>query len=550
MRKRVGLFILVSLVYSLAWMSLALPYRPFPSDDDYFRSFIDQPGIFNSVLMTVRSHHPVLLGSLKLTKLAWFLFSNDLSSALLLQAVISNSVLLFLICLMVWALTKNVFALCAAAILYGTSAWPAAYYFFYSYAPFSAMLLCLGLYFILKAYIEPSQAARRLMWAGIVCGLAFWASPSAGVMIAAYFLILLYLFRCHSRVPLFGIPLRGKSGNPDKLDCPVKPDNDKVDQFVERLPEFSNIVRIYLKSLLLVILPFSFLSLPALKDHILENCRQYAGADVQVLKTPFFSFFRVLGEYNGWLLAGFLLMLVLYGIAVVLKRGPAPLQPEERCARALVIGVFLHSLLVDILPSTKLARTNFAVFPLFIIAAVSLFWFLFLKLSGRLKYCLAGLGIILLIPLLYTNLELCRQLIQSRQSLPAYLTAQPKDRPLYILEEDSHAEAIISWLEGFHIQRIKKADLERIVSAQTKGGIILGPSGPGSGQSILANCCLDDFLIEDVRMRLEKMNRVVLPYYAYFPPFLLEEETCEGLYFSGNIVDYRHDSKNITFFYW
>ena len=49
-------------------------------------------------------------------------------------------------------------------------------------------------------------------------------------------------------------------------------------------------------------------------------------------------------------------------------------------------------------------------------------------------------------------------------------------------------------------------------------------------------------------MRLEKMNRVVLPYYAYFPPFLLEEETCEGLYFSGNIVDYRQDSKNITFF--
>ena len=72
MRKRVGWFILVSLGYSLVWMSLALPYRVFPSDDDYFRSFIDQPGIFNSVLMVVRSHHPVLLASLKLTKLAWF----------------------------------------------------------------------------------------------------------------------------------------------------------------------------------------------------------------------------------------------------------------------------------------------------------------------------------------------------------------------------------------------------------------------------------------------------------------------------------------------
>ena len=49
-------------------------------------------------------------------------------------------------------------------------------------------------------------------------------------------------------------------------------------------------------------------------------------------------------------------------------------------------------------------------------------------------------------------------------------------------------------------------------------------------------------------MRLGKDEQVVLPYYAYFPPFLLEEETCEGLYFSGNIVDYRQDSKNITFF--
>ncbi len=491
-------FIFLTLTCMAAWLYLALPYRPFPSDDDYFRSFIDEPGMVNTALMIVRSHHPVLLASLKLTH------------SLLLHAVISNSVLLFLVSLIVFSLTGNVFVTAVSALLYGLSIWPAVYYFLYSYAPFSAMLLYLSLYFILKAYLGPSLSARQLIWAGIFSGLAFWSSPSAVVMLAVYFLILAYLFR----------------------------------------PKFSSAIRIYAKSLFLVILPFSFLSFPALKDHIRENCRQYAGADVQVLKTPFFSFFHILGEHSGLFLAGFFFLLVFYLITVILKRGLPACQPPEKAVRALALGIFAHSFLIDILPSTKLARTNFVLYPLFIIVTMSLFWFLFVRLSRRLKYVILALGIFLFLLLVYANIKWCRKLIQAKLAVPAYLSGQPKHNPLYILEEDSHAEAIISWLEGFSIQRIKKTELERTMADNKRGMLIVGPRGEGSGRSILSNCCMDDFLIDDIRMRLEKMNRAVMPFYAYFPLFLLEEEVCEGLYFSGRRVDYKSESKKITIFYW
>ena len=514
--KKINIFLLLAGgIYFAAWMSLAYPYRLFPSDDDYFRSFIDEPGILNTVLMTIRSHHPVLLVSLKLSRMLWSLFSSDLSSALLFQAALSNAATLFLIGAIVFRLTRSAWACGLSLILYSFSSWAATYYFFYSYAPFSAMLSLLSFYFIIKEYLEPSASSCGLKRAGIVSGLAFWASPSSGVMIAVNILILFYLFRA-------------------------------------RINEDNNALRGYIKSLFLAILPFSFFSSLALKDHILENCRQYAGADAPVLKAPFFSFFRVLGEYNQWLLAGFLFLLVFYLIAVILRRAPGELRVQEKAAWALTMGIFIGSFLIDVLPSTKLARINFALYPLFIIAVVSLFYFLFLKMSRKYRYFLAIAGIILMVPLLYANLKLCRELILVKQSVPRYLARQPKEQPLYILEEDSHIDVIASWLEGFNIQRIKQADLGKIVSSGSRGGLILGPGGPGSGRSILSNCCLDDFYADDIKQALvlRGVKAITLPYYAYFPPFLLEEEACEGLYFSGRRVDWRDKDKNISVFNW
>jgi len=40
---------------------------------------------------------------------------------------------------------------------------------------------------------------------------------------------------CHFRVPLYGIPLRGKSGNPGGMDSPVKPGNDRIPWLSDRL---------------------------------------------------------------------------------------------------------------------------------------------------------------------------------------------------------------------------------------------------------------------------------------------------------------------------
>jgi hypothetical protein len=39
---------------------------------------------------------------------------------------------------------------------------------------------------------------------------------------------------------------------------------------------------------------------------------------------------------------------------------------------------------------------------------------------------------------------------------------------------------------------------------------------------------------------------MVLPYYMHYPPFLLEEEISQALYFSGNIPDYKMPEMGIT----
>jgi len=123
---------------------------------------------------------------------------------------------------------------------------------------------------------------------------------------------------------------------------------------------------------------------------------------------------------------------------------------------------------------------------------------------------------------------------------------------LYVLLEDSHASFLSRWLEGFNVDMVSMESLENVIASNERVGLIVGPNGADSGISILTHSTLQDFYVGklyDYKFT-KKAQKVTLPYYAYLPSFLLEEEVSQGLYFMGKTPDYRADSKNLTLLLW
>jgi hypothetical protein len=92
------------------------------------------------------------------------------------------------------------------------------------------------------------------------------------------------------------------------------------------------------------------------------------------------------------------------------------------------------------------------------------------------------------------------------------------------------------------------AAIRRGLEKEGRGILLLGPTGPGSGNSILDAAVLPDFtprLAKDIRDRI-----TFLPYYAFHPPFLFEEETCQALYFSGQTPDPASPAAGLKAYNW
>lgn len=529
MKRHIILSLLLASIYFITWMVLAFPYRLFPSNDDYFYSFVADANIRSVISNIVNSYHPVTLFSLTISKMIWGLVSNDMLSTLLFHAVASNFIVIFLLGIIVFMITRNTLAVVMALILYATSGWPANYYFFYSYAPFAAMLSLLALFFILKAYVTLEKRDFFIAVSGIISGLYFWSYPGAMAMVGLYFLSFLYLFQ------------------------PISQRDYRRSTFI------------YLIVFICTIAPFTVHSTGGLISYIGDNFSSFTSISElvkpitksgHIVKTPFFSFFHILWVYNPILLISFFIVSILFIAGIIIKKRTLQekiiFSAQDKILFSLMAIVWLHSLIIDILPFTKLGRAHLVVYPIFVIVTVGMFYFLIPRLSYRYRRYLYLTSSILFILIIFVNIKFCSELIRVKQYIPRYLKSHLPQAQLYISEEDSHADYIMAWLEDFRIQKIKKSELDSVLLKDKKGTLIIGPNGIGSGLSILSNACLDDFFIEDLNTHpaLKKMKKIALPYFAYFPSFLLEEETCEALYFFGRRVNYKSDSKNITLFAW
>lgn len=517
MRKALMISAAAFLIYCAVCMSLALPYRLFPSDDDYFRSTIAESD-GRSLLSTIaHSHHPVLLASLKGVAGFWSFFSKEVSSALAFHAIVSNGLALWLMTVFVFFLTGSGWVATVAALVFGSCAWPANYAFFYSYAPFAALLSLLVCFLLTRCFLlsPPLETGKRYMaGAGAAAALFFWSAPSSPVMIALYCLMLVLLFD----------PLRDGRGRA--------------------------FLAVFGIAFACVTLPLAVHSLPVLAAHIAENIHQQGLTAAETVRSPSLSMLRILGVYNAPLMYVFLLVSAAYLIVLLKDRkGDA----GHRVTAVLLLAVWLHMLAVDWGPSTKLARTHFVIFPVMIVALTSAGYRIFQAVPVHVKRFLAVAVFAALAWIVCVNGAMCRSLVHAKAYTPAWLrslAASGGGLKIYLLEEDSHADSLAGWLqEDFPVEKIRQSDLAGIDF--THGCLLLGPRGGGSGLSILSNCCLDDFKpkgIEDIPA-VKGFARVLLPYYAYFPTLLLEEETCLGFYFRDSRVDYLSDEKQLLLLY-
>lgn len=515
MRRIIPAAVAVFFLYCAVWMSLALPYRLFPSDDDAFESYLAMDGVRPTLSLIAHSHHPVFIAWLQAVGRAWLLFFRDIRSVLAVQAVIANAVLCGLVTAMIFFFTRSFVAALAGAAVFGFSAWPVNYIFFSSYAPVTTMFstVCLWFLFASRSCL-PGRRDRYLAAAGVCAALFFWSSPSALVMIALYCLL----------------PL-------------VLPDDPG-------LPRIRWSTRLFLKAFALAALPFAVYASERIGAHILDNFVQQ-GISAALARPPALSFFRIFSVYDPVFLTVFLA--VSAASAVFALRRWKIMDQRQRAIFAVLLIVWAHGALVDLLPSTKLARTHFPAFPLAVVATAGCAYILYGALR-RVRHRLIFLSCagVLLAYGAWQGTVLSARIFHLRTEAPEYLRRHFNGRTLYVLSEDGHATMLKDWLgRDCRVEIVKKDSLGAIDFSGRKAALLLGPRGEGSGKSILSNYSLEDLYADDIlrQPRIAALARKVLPYYAYFPVFQFEEESCLGAYFALPRIDGSRDDKNLLLLY-
>lgn len=495
----------LALGHLITFWLLAHPYRFFPCDDrDFYKLLQPDDTGFQDLISSAR-YQPVFIHYLSLCRLLWKSFSADSPSLLIFANLVANTISLCMIVLTCRRLTSSLLWSVAAGLIFAGSAWTANYYFMFSYAPFAVSLVLTA--FTLQIYGAESNAKSTptlFAASGLLLGLAFWSSPSAAVSIAlvlAGFPVVLWLRRRSPR-------------------------------------QITSACTWLASGFILTISGFSLVYSRAYLAHILENIHtdHYLDAIIKfgsVPPPPFLSFFRILFEYSPFEAVVFPILTTVAVLSIFGRR--------SRTDQALRICVFLaalcfaHSLTVDLLPTTKLGRTHFHAYPFLVIFIVVAGHWVYSKTSGGFRKIFGAVFTALLLVSMSFSIKQTMQTRATRFAVPEFLAGQPQTTNIYLILEDPHANYISDWLDDPRISFISNQSLGSMLKeAQAKsphGMLIIGPTGPGSGNSILERGTLPDFnpmIPDDLTARLN-----YLPYCAFHPSFLFEEENCLALYFSG-----------------
>jgi hypothetical protein len=518
---------LVSIAYFVISYRLATPYQFFPSDDK--RSW-DQMRATN-VVAAARSFDPVMATALwSFHKIATSVpHAADESPSLLVTFVLTCYMgLVCALSFLVWQISRSWRVSLLAVVLFLLSGWPATYCYLFSYTPLSTFFAWLAVALLIRG-----AAAQRLMWIpGLLAGVAAVAcvgtSVSGGITLPALGILALIGPRYFRK-------------------------------------RFDWILPICF-SVAVAVCGFALwrLSGEQFQAHISENINSghYVGALKRfliLLDPPLPSGLWVLWNYNKTLTIGFLVAsaMVLATVARgwLLRQAPAS-DPLRGALAALVVMIWLQALIIDLLPTTKLGRAHFVWFPgVCALLALTFYWILLRLDQGR-RWMVVGVALVMVATSAFEGLRQAHQTHASRQTMPRLLAGQYRDVPdVFLLLDDPHVGLLTGWLEskktlfGTHLP-----SLTTLVTSNRPRDylLVVGPSGPGSGRSILAQGCLPDFLF-DVGEFARKTGAKIqpVPYYAYTPAFLMEEEICQSLLFEKLMPDPDRDpEKRIRLLWW
>lgn len=503
---------LVSLILNI---TLNYPYRPFPSDelDNYSYVLTNINWLANRSEILFNS--PLHIFSLVAVKQLTELFSLHWFQTFLLTSACCISGAALLLGLTIHKATDQILFSAGAMLLFLASAWTQSYLHFYTYAPITVLFMMASLYCFTCIYFSATGSFWLTSGAGMFAGLFFLSGSSAkllaSILIATYVLLIYKSTLLQKKTLCF--QLTGVACIP-----------------------------------IIAFLPLYFGPLIA---HLRTNVS--AGNGIECLQKygflpspPFPSFFYLLSVYSPALLVSLLISLI---ICIIHGKRFLRLGNSRSTLMLSLLGmVLMHTIILDLLPFTKLGRTQFPLFVLVIIA-ISLLCaeFPYGKLIGR------RLFLIFLFIALPLELIASTHTWQARREAVSELDRLPADTGFFVLDEDPHHDFITKWLQYDRKHSVPLANVPLVVQASKNRpvALIVGPTGPNSGKSILRNSIMDDFYFS-LPSNIGIMPTMIkkLPYYAHYPLFMMEEETSQCFYFRHQVPDYRSIESRLTLYFW
>lgn len=511
-----ALFILVALCLTSLILNITLnyPYRPFPSDELDSYSYV----LTNTNWLANRSeilfNSPLHIFTLVAVKQLTLLFGLHWFQTFLLTSACCISGAALLLGLTVHKATGQIIFSTGTMILFLASAWTQSYLHFYTYAPITVLFMMASLFCFTCLYLSTSSNSWLASGAGMFAGLFFLSGSSAkllaSILIATYVLLV-----CKSSLPR------------KKALC-------------FKLTGTASI-------LVIVFLP---LYLGPLVAHLRTNVN--AGNGIECLQkygflptTPFPSFFYLLSVYSPELL---IFLLISLAICAFYWKKLTHMGNRSTMMLSLMGMVLIHTVVLDLLPFTKLGRTQF---PLFVIVIIALSLLYAEFPSGK----LIGQRVFLFFLFIAVPLELSSSMHtwQSRREAASEFARLPSNTSLFVLDEDPHHDFITKWLQYDRDHSVSLANVPLMVQASKNRptALIIGPTGLNSGKSILRNSIMDDFYFS-LPPNIGIVPKMVkkLPYYAHYPLFMMEEETSQCFFFRHQVPDYRSKESQLTLYFW
>lgn len=511
--------------YAVSFLLVALPYRLFPSDDLlYYQVLLKDttglPGLLSHPPAPTYIH-PIYAQYLILCRELWEWLAPISPSFLVFANLLANMVSLTMIFMICRRVTGSMAWALAAGLLFATSAWTSNYYFIFSPAPFTVALILAAFTLQLRAINRDSIVHRLSLAAcGLLLAVAFWCSPSAAVAVS---------------LVMVTFPLLAGWGREERRQTLVG--------CICLSTGFA-----------VVFVPYLFISGQTYLFHILDNINTYHYQDAMekfgfLPSSPTFSFFRLLFFYSP--LEALLFAPLATAATAFIFSGH---RHDQHLRFAVILAFFClaHAVAVDLLPTTKLGRTHFNAYPfltLFLIAAGH--WLFYRIKPGRGRQ-ITGIAITLVLSaVVIFSIRGVLATRTARFALPEFVASQPQTTDIYLLRDDPHAVYIEQWLDDRRVRKVAPPPEQLIRESRATnlhGMLIVGPTGEGSGNSILDSAYLQDF--KPQLPLASVVQPTLLPYYAFHPPFLFEEEICQALYFSGKIPKADSPDAQLKIFNW